>query len=257
MTPESLHTCPTCGIENFTERGLKAHKCKGLNRSTNDQRPVTNDPQRLALLAPQILAAHMTAKNMADQAVLYAAKAGALLNQAKELLPHGEFGKWVRKNLPGLSSDTAERYRKLADGLTSKIRTVRNLKASESDLSQLQLPDPRDLKSKTDNKVTQAVKSITDGKKLTQLYMDLGVIPPKQTKTQKGKDRLARAETEVAGKTPAGKEFDAAIAKVWADGLIAHLENFPSMSQAMTEEDLNRVEEALYSAARVLGLKIT
>lgn len=27
---ESLHTCPTCQTPNFTERGLKAHRCKGV-----------------------------------------------------------------------------------------------------------------------------------------------------------------------------------------------------------------------------------
>lgn len=33
MSAETLHTCPSCGTQGFTERGLKAHKCKGENRN--------------------------------------------------------------------------------------------------------------------------------------------------------------------------------------------------------------------------------
>jgi hypothetical protein len=33
---DTLVSCPTCHTENFTPRGLKAHRCKGLNRSLPD-----------------------------------------------------------------------------------------------------------------------------------------------------------------------------------------------------------------------------
>jgi len=32
--PELLVTCPRCGTENFSPRGLRAHKCTGQNRQT-------------------------------------------------------------------------------------------------------------------------------------------------------------------------------------------------------------------------------
>lgn len=31
--PETLHTCPTCQTPNFTQRGLKSHRCKGTKRN--------------------------------------------------------------------------------------------------------------------------------------------------------------------------------------------------------------------------------
>lgn len=31
---ETLHTCPTCRTPGFTAKGLKAHRCKGVNRQT-------------------------------------------------------------------------------------------------------------------------------------------------------------------------------------------------------------------------------
>ena len=30
--PEELHTCPTCDTPNFTAKGLRAHRCKGIKR---------------------------------------------------------------------------------------------------------------------------------------------------------------------------------------------------------------------------------
>ena len=34
MSTETLVTCPTCNTPNFTERGLKAHRCKAMQRVT-------------------------------------------------------------------------------------------------------------------------------------------------------------------------------------------------------------------------------
>lgn len=39
---ETLHTCPTCQTPNFTERGLRSHKCKGANRASAEVEIVTD-----------------------------------------------------------------------------------------------------------------------------------------------------------------------------------------------------------------------
>ena len=49
---EQLHTRPTCGIENFTRRGLKAHRCKGINRNNTSsmKTPTKKLPEHAAAL---------------------------------------------------------------------------------------------------------------------------------------------------------------------------------------------------------------
>jgi hypothetical protein len=98
----------------------------------------------------------------------YAFLAGCELNAAKEELPHGQFMKWREQNLPELPHRTATQYmtfsEKLADG--AKLATIANLK----------LLGNGDLPQTEKEKVLKAVHQVADGKTLTQLYRDLGVI---------------------------------------------------------------------------------
>lgn len=51
---EQLHTCPTCQTPNFTERGLRAHKCKGPKERGTGVPPVlplTVIPAKTAILS--------------------------------------------------------------------------------------------------------------------------------------------------------------------------------------------------------------
>lgn len=45
---EVLVTCPGCGTSGFTERGLSAHRCKGINRQASD--PYVPTPRTSVLL---------------------------------------------------------------------------------------------------------------------------------------------------------------------------------------------------------------
>ena len=61
-------------------------------------------------------------KAAAASALQCALEAGGALLLAKDKVPHGEWGAWLRQNIPGLSPDQATRYMKLA----REIPHVRN-----------------------------------------------------------------------------------------------------------------------------------
>ena len=65
-----------------------------------------------------------------------AIRAGEILAQVKERLPHGDFLPWVKLNCR-FSEDTAERYRHLFDH-ADKIRTVRNLQEAYKQIESIE-----------------------------------------------------------------------------------------------------------------------
>jgi len=81
-------------------------------------------------LGPAISRLHRGALDMstlirqtATSALEFALEAGTALNAAKEKVPHGEWGAWLLREVPGLSSDRATRYMRMA----KEIPHVRNL----------------------------------------------------------------------------------------------------------------------------------
>jgi len=88
-----------------------------------------------------------------QRAILYAIKAGELMNKAKELLPHGEFGPWIEANAPDISWVTANKWMKLAKAY------------SNSGYNLLDNPD---------------IKTITDA------YRATGILPEPEPKAEGG-----------------------------------------------------------------------
>jgi hypothetical protein len=78
---------------------------------------------RLPMLAAQIGEAHDVVGRSVRCAVEAAVEAGNRLNEAKALLPHGQWIPWLRKNVPGLTPRTAQRYMRAAD-VAAKNDTV-------------------------------------------------------------------------------------------------------------------------------------
>lgn len=70
----------------------------------------THDPRKLA---QQINEAVAAAERSAKSAMMYVLQAGALLNDAKRLVPHGEWGTWLTTNCT-LAPRTAQAYMRLA-----------------------------------------------------------------------------------------------------------------------------------------------
>lgn len=94
--------------------------------------------------------------------------AGMALNRAKEIVPHGKFMAWREAELP-VSNNSAARYMKFADAL-GKFPTVGNLKEVKL------LARGKELSPAQQKKITEAVHELADGKTLTEMYRDLGVI---------------------------------------------------------------------------------
>lgn len=98
--------------------------------------------------------------------------AGMELNALKAEIPHGKFMDFCARYLADVSKSSVQRYMAFADGLQPKLPTMGNLKL----LTNGRIPE------KEKEEVLKAVHDYADGKSLTQLYRDLGVIrqPEKQ-----------------------------------------------------------------------------
>lgn len=77
--------------------------------------------KKLGELAATIRDSHKTAISLAEQtrkkgaeAITEALLCGKALNEAKELVPHGQWLKWLTENCSGVDERTAQRYMKLA-----------------------------------------------------------------------------------------------------------------------------------------------
>jgi hypothetical protein len=106
----------------------------------------------------------------------YAFLAGVELQALKASAAHGAFAKLRAKELPELPERTAQQYMKFADALKSKSATVADLASQPRLLTDSKLAE-EDAKT-----VCKAVHDAADGKSLTEMYRDLGVIrqPKKQ-----------------------------------------------------------------------------
>jgi len=77
-----------------------------------------------------INAAHGVATMAARNALIYGIECGRLLSEVREQIPHGEWGKWIAANVPGLSDRTERQYRRfyenreLIQSATDPIRTI-------------------------------------------------------------------------------------------------------------------------------------
>jgi len=140
MKNESLVTCPTCQTPNFTPRGLKAHRCKGVKRTLS---ALENDPnapdekyiQRELARTPIHSESFTTALAQASTPQLIRASAKADCPQARFSKIRAEIDQ--RSNLsaaPGDSSDPKS-------GITIAPGQVSNDPTALADMSVPQLAE--------------------------------------------------------------------------------------------------------------------
>lgn len=98
-------------------------------------------------------------KKSAKELALLRWEVGDLLKQAKEMVDHGEFGKWQEKHLSEIPETTRSRYLALRK----------------------RCPSRQDLE-----------KALDDGKCITAIYRDLGIIPPEPTPSKTGPATTSR-----------------------------------------------------------------
>lgn len=105
---EQLHSCPKCGRENFTLRGLKAHHCKPSPMPMPKPTPtseletcIAGQPKASTMKLLRQAGEHLTIERMVDAVsrveraradfVLRALETGIYLLAKKESLKHGQF----------------------------------------------------------------------------------------------------------------------------------------------------------------------
>jgi hypothetical protein len=174
----------------------------------------------------------------------FAFLAGLELNRVKDEIAHGQFMAWVEKHLPEIPHRTATRYMGFADALTPKLATVANL-----DTARLQLTNG-DLPTEAKAEVLQAVHDVADGKTLTQLYRDLGVIRDKKdpNEGEKEKPKNLSPEEQLA----AWKERDNSALQTIVDAMRTY------MPQEDDDQDRPRYHSPeLAKEARRIGVEFT
>lgn len=122
---------------------------------------------------------HENGWRAAQQQFGYQFLAGVALHRAKAALAHGLFGQWIEENFSTgpcpLTERTAQRYMRFAEELISKSDTVSDLTRQPLLLTNGDIPE------KEKKIILEAVFEFADGRSLTELYRDLGVIrPPKK-----------------------------------------------------------------------------
>jgi hypothetical protein len=128
----------------------------------------------------RILNYHENNLRAAQQQFGYQFLAGLELHRVKESLAHGQFLKWRQENIPVIPERTAQLYMHFAELLISKSATVADLTQRDSTSRCLQLTNG-EIPEKEKKIILEAVFEFADGRSLTELYRDLGVIrPPKK-----------------------------------------------------------------------------
>lgn len=171
----------------------------------------------------------------------FAFLAGAALNRAKEIIPHGKFMEWSETELSVKRSSVA-RYMKFAEAI-GKLPTVGNLKEVKL-LGEGELLTPAQQK-----KITEAVHSLADGKTLTEMYRDLGIIrQPEKPKHHPAKP-LTAAEELAEHKAHAKDLLSACIGPMRV--LVGDLDDVGEFIEHLTDADW---EEALSVGVRFTSL---
>lgn len=135
----------------------------------------------------------------------FAFLAGCALLRAKEIIPHGKFLDWRERELPQLTRASASRYSQFAEALR-KDPTVGSLKEVKL------LGEGEPLTPAQQKKITEAVHELADGKTLTEMYRDLGVI--RQPQKPKHHPRKA-GPADAAAQLKAEREWSARMTETW------------------------------------------
>ena len=117
-----------------------------------------------------VLHCHNACLRAAQDHVGYAFLAGFELQRVKAALEHGQFLSWCESNLPSIQIRTAQRYMAFAVALQTKNDTVSLISPERLQITDGSLNE-RDRKA-----ILEAAHEAADGKTLTELYRDLGVI---------------------------------------------------------------------------------
>lgn len=105
------------------------------------------------------------------EAVANAIVTGMLLSHAKATVVHGNFKNWIKEQLPELSYDTANRYRKLAEVIRREIQKCHSDTFGEEHLCELAHMDDG-----AQNDILEQIQKFIGERSLTELYFDFEIL---------------------------------------------------------------------------------
>jgi hypothetical protein len=158
---------------------------------------------RLTDLARQIDEAAFAAEGSARSAMQYAIRTGNLLNEAKQLVPHGEWDHWLRSNC-ALAPRTAQAYMRLANRLPElppeEAQRVADLPVREAVRAIATAPEAPDraravpIKSRTDrDRAMQSFKDCADALRKAVPFVGCGGLNARRVQSLRAKLMAALA----------------------------------------------------------------
>jgi hypothetical protein len=134
--------------------------------------------KKLALCQKQIKAFHKGAQRGAAQLFGYAFLCGHAMNQAKELLPHGQFEKWVAAKFPEIPIETGRNWRKFAEAIESKNPTVGFLTGGKG----------TKISKSGESEIVKIVPEVMDGMGMLEFIRSMGFL--KEPSAGEGGERI-------------------------------------------------------------------
>ncbi|ACB76673.1 hypothetical protein [Opitutus terrae] len=203
----------------------------------------------------RILHQHTTIMTSAAQMAAAAVIAGLELKALKKECGHGNWEEFFASALQqhGLKLRTAQNYMALADGLKSKA-----LKTQPDAFLKLLDSAPSELSKADQQKLTKAVGKVTDGKALSELYQDFGIVKKPQGSGAKGGNTRGKGGTDTGddADAPAPKPEDAGwheITKLLNNLLVEHLEPDNHFWNQCTEARRRELHGNLVDACEAVG----
>jgi len=246
--PETLHTCPTCGTEGFTARGLKAHRCDGKNRNPKPSAAPAGAPAsqsanggsdlvaagafelvdetendksaKLRILAEQFVQAHGAISLYLARGVAGCALCGKIATEIKKGLKHGEWLPFIAQHFEphGIAERTVQYHMKVWEA--AKAKALKS-KLGKDALALLDAPvDGLNQEQRGD--LLKVASQVCQGMNADQLLLESGL--KKEAKEKGGKREKTKELTP--------EEKEAALDDL-AQGTFKSL--FVSVSQAREE----------------------
>ena len=143
------------------------------------KKPTKSTPatlKRAAHAAELANQAHSNCLRAAAESVVWAVVAGLHLAEVRKRLKHGEWLPWLKENWKA-NKRTAQRYVAVAEGVKSKFQRDWNLKPSS--LIESKNDTVSHLASLPQPELIEAIKGVTQGETLRELYVEFGIVRAK------------------------------------------------------------------------------
>ena len=144
------------------------------------------DTEMARTIAARAMNFHRDAAESAAMAVARAIACGVQLLKARELLPYGDLMKWYRKYLRSISERTCQRYAALADKLCAAGMggCIKKMDVAPEKLTPAYI-----------RRFVPEIGKIIEGKMLTELFQEYGIIKQRKAHDQEAMDRQERVKS--------------------------------------------------------------